>query len=77
MAGKKSNGRPDANIAPHGKGTYIAYDANGEEIWLHEDFVIGEDKVPVGISIGMRAGMIVDAKSGEKIKKWDPDRLLK
>ena len=65
-----------ANSRSDRSGTYIAYGPDGNEIWKMEGFHIGYDSVPTGISIGMKAGRIVDPKSGERIAQWNPWNLL-
>ena len=57
-------------------GTYIAYKPDGSELWKQEGFVIGVDQVPMGVSMGMGAGRIIDAKTGEKLKQWNPWGVL-
>jgi hypothetical protein len=57
-------------------GTYIAYKPDGSELWKKENFIIGEDKVPSGVSMGMAAGRIIDAKTGEQLKRWNPWGVL-
>lgn len=52
-------------------GTYIAYDAGGEEIWRKEGFTVHVDQVPGGISIGMKAGRVISG-NGEILAQWDP-----
>lgn len=57
-------------------GTYVAYGKDGVEIWRREDFAMGMDQVPTGISITMGAGVIVDPKTGERLHAWDPWDVL-
>lgn len=65
-----------ANVEPHAVGVYIAYDGDGNEIWRKDDFEIGKDKIPAGLSIGMKA-MRIRAKGSKKVlKKWDPWGVL-
>lgn len=52
-------------------GTYVAYDANGKEFWRKENFEVHVDQVPVGVSIGMRAGRVITA-NGEILSTWNP-----
>ena len=53
------------------QGHYVAYRADGEVLWEKEDFVIGKDKVPAGVSQGMSACAIYD-KNEKIISKWNP-----
>lgn len=57
-------------------GTYFAYKPDGTELWKKEGFVIGVDQVPMGVSMGMAAGRIVDPKTGEKLQQWNPWGVL-
>ena len=61
-----------ANVEKHVVGVYIAYDIDGKEIWRKDDYEIGHDQVPTGISICMKAMKIVNPKSGEVLKQWNP-----
>lgn len=74
MAPKKDQSGP--NIEPSEVGRYVAFDKDGNEIWRKDDFVIGHDTIPEGLSIGMKAMRIVDPKTGAVLKKWDPWDVL-
>jgi hypothetical protein len=76
MANKGATHTVGATVSGVVSGTYIAYNAAGDEIWRKEDFVIGKDEVPRGLSIGMKAMTIVNPKSGEILKRWNPWHVI-
>lgn len=53
-------------------GTYVAYGPGGEEIYSKPGYIVGDDIVPFGVSVCMKAMKIVDPKTGEVIKTWNP-----
>lgn len=55
------------------KGHYRAYDTAGNVIWEQKEFVIGVDKIPPGLSDGMKAMTIRDGKT--VVAKWNPHHL--
>lgn len=57
-------------------GTLTAFGAGGEVLWSHPGFVVSRDRVPRGVAMAMRAMLLVDAKSGEVLRRWDPWRVL-
>lgn len=58
-------------------GTYVAYArSDGREIWRKEGFVRHRDQVPMGVSITMGAGVLLDPRTGESIFKWNPWGIL-
>jgi len=72
----KSDPKPSIQASSGITGTYIAYDRAGNEMWRGENFTIGVDKAPGGLSIGMGAMRVVDPKTGETLKQWNPWGVL-
>lgn len=62
---------PDAPV-----GTLIAFDRRGEELWRMDDFKVGTDKVPYGVSLGMGASVLLDPATGEVKRTWNPWGVL-
>jgi hypothetical protein len=57
-------------------GTLTAFGADGAVLWSQVGFAAGRDRVPRGVGMAMRAMLLVDAKSGEVLRRWDPWRVL-
>ena len=60
----------------NGTGTCRVYGSGGEVLWEREGFVVGSDRVPRRLSLVMLAMQVVDPKTGERLVKWDPLRML-
>jgi len=68
MAGKNIGiDRPEVERK---RGHYRAYNASGDVIWEQKDFVVGIDKIPLGLPDGMAACTIMDGKT--VVHKWNP-----
>lgn len=72
----KGSSKPPVESTAGKVGIYIAYDGSGNELCRVEDFVVGRDKAPGGVSFAMKAMKIVDSKSGEVIARWNPWGVL-
>lgn len=65
----------DTDAPSHKRGHFRAYDLHGTVIWEKEDFVIGVDNIPGGLSYGMSACLIEDTK-GVELHRWNPRGVL-
>lgn len=73
MASKSDVGK-ERNGIEHKVGHYRAYGKDGTVLWEKTDFTIGEDQIPVGLSITMGACTIKVGK--EEIFRWNPWNVL-
>lgn len=53
-------------------GVYVGYDGDGVEVYRDESYEIGLTTIPYGLSISMKAMKILDPKTGEVLKSWNP-----
>lgn len=51
-------------------GAFKAFGRDGSVLWEKDDFVQGVDLVPPGVSVGMVASTLTDAKG--EVRRWDP-----
>ena len=70
------NEKMDGKHGDRPVGTLIVYDRQGAEIHKAEDFTAGRDKMPAGISLTAGASVVLDPRTGEVLKRWDPWNVL-
>lgn len=57
-------------------GTLVAFDGRGAELFRAEGFRAGRDMVPRGVSMAMRASVLLDPSTGEVLRQWNPWGVL-